>query len=170
MKVKVFADGADKPEMVRLAADPLIAGFTTNPTLMKQSGVPDYEPFAREVLEVVTDKPISFEVFSDELPDMERQARKISVLGRQRLREDPGHDDARAPTDQLVRILSADGINVNVTALMTVAQVERVATSLVESAGAYVSVFAGRIADAGVDPVPTMQTALEISGLIPRSS
>jgi transaldolase len=160
MNVKIFADGADKAEIMRLAEDPRIAGFTTNPTLMRQAGVTDYEFFARDLLETITDRPISFEVFSDDFADMERQAQKIASWGDNVYVKIPVTTTAGLPSDELVLRLSQQGIKVNVTALMTLPQVERVANSLVDTPAAYVSVFAGRIADAGVDPVPTMVAAL----------
>ena len=109
LTVKIFADGADIAGIAAAAEDPLIQGFTTNPTLMRQAGVDDYEQFAREALEVVDGKPISFEVFSDEFDEMERQARRIAALGRERLRQDPGHQHRRAPSDDLIGELAADG-------------------------------------------------------------
>jgi transaldolase len=162
MNVKIFADGADKAAILQLAASPQIAGFTTNPTLMRKAGITDYEFFARDLLETVTDRPISFEVFSDDFAEMERQAQKIASWGDNVYVKIPVTNTAREPSDDLVHSLSEHGIKVNVTALMTVPQVERVVTVLTDSPSAYVSVFAGRIADAGVDPVPTMVQALDI--------
>ena len=127
---------------------------------MRKAGVDDYEAFARKVLETITDRPISFEVFADEPAEMVRQARLIASLGRQRLREDPGHQHRGRPSDDVIRELSADGVQLNVTALMTVAQVETVAAALAGGPGHVVSVFAGRIADTGRDPMPIMAEAL----------
>jgi transaldolase len=162
MKVKIFADGAEKDGIIELAADPRISGFTTNPTLMRKAGVTDYEFFARDLLECVTDRPISFEVFSDEFDEMERQAQKIASWSDNVYVKIPVTNTKGESSSDLVQTLSAHGVKLNVTALMTTAQVERAARDLADSRSAFVSVFAGRIADAGVDPLPTMRSALEI--------
>lgn len=161
LRVKVFADGAELEGIRRLAADPLISGFTTNPTLMHKAGIVDYGRFARQMLEIVVDQPVSFEVFSDEPREMERQARLISAWGTNVYVKIPVTNTAGVPTDDLLRRLSAAGIKLNVTGLLTLAQVERVAACLNDETSAFVSVFAGRIADAGVDPVPVMRAAVE---------
>jgi transaldolase len=162
LRVRVFADGADLEGVRRLAADPLISGFTTNPTLMRKAGIVDYGRFAEEMLEIVSDRPVSFEVFSDEPREMERQARLISSWGENVYVKIPVTDTAGVRTDELLRRLSAAGIKLNVTGLMTVVQVEQVAACLQDGLSAFVSVFAGRIADAGVDPVPVMTSALNV--------
>jgi transaldolase len=161
LTVKIFADGADIAGMLEMAADPLISGLTTNPTLMRQAGVTDYRAFAKEVLAGISDKPISFEVFSDEFPEMERQALEIASLvsnGNVKIPITNTRGESAAP---LVERLSAQGVKVNVTAMMTREQVESVAPALSQGAGGYVSVFAGRIADTGKDPVPVMKDIVE---------
>ncbi|MBE0643767.1 MAG: transaldolase [Bacteroidetes bacterium] len=161
LNVKIFADGAEKAGMLEMAADPLIAGLTTNPTLMRQAGITDYRAFAKEVLADITDKPISFEVFSDEFPEMERQALEIASWGANVNVKIPITNTRGESTAALVERLSSQGVKVNVTAMMTRAQVESVAPALSSGAGGYVSVFAGRIADTGRDPVPTMKEIVD---------
>jgi transaldolase len=156
LRVKLFADGADLDGIAALAADRRITGFTTNPTLMRKAGITEYETFSRNVLDIITGRPISFEVFADEPREMLRQARKIASWGDNVYVKIPVTDTAAKPTDAVVRELTADGVKVNVTALMTEAQVARVLETLAGTPGAYVSVFAGRIADTGRDPVPAM--------------
>jgi transaldolase len=158
--VKIFADGANLDAIIELAGQPHIAGFTTNPTLMRQSGVSDYEGFARKLLEHITDRPISFEVFADERHEMLRQARLIASWGRNVYVKIPVTDTRGASTAAVVRELAASGVHLNVTALMTVPQVETVSQALSGGPAAIVSVFAGRIADTGRDPVPVMTAAL----------
>jgi transaldolase len=162
VQVKIFADGADKEGIVRLAADPRIAGFTTNPTLMRQAGVVDYEYFARDLLGAISQQPISFEVFSDDFADMERQALKIASWGDNVFVKIPITDTTGQSSADLIRRLTAQGIKLNVTALLTVKQVEQATAALAGGADAFISVFAGRIADAGVDPLPTMTAALDV--------
>ena len=162
MKVKIFADGADRAGIERLAADPGISGFTTNPTLMRQAGIVDYESFAHEILEIVTDRPISFEVFSDDLGEMERQALQIATWGSNVNVKIPVTNTKGERTDVLLKRLVEAGTRVNVTALFTVEQVEWVASALANGPDCFVSVFAGRIADAGIDPLPIMKSALEV--------
>ncbi len=161
--VKIYADGADLESMVALAEKPHIAGFTTNPTLMRKSGIDDYEGFARKVLEAITDRPISFEVFADDAAGMLRQARLISSWGENVYVKVPVTDTSRNSTADVVAELTADGVQLNVTALMTVAQVETVTAALAGTRGAIVSVFAGRIADTGRDPIPIMTSALGVT-------
>ena len=161
LRVKIFADGADLAGMLEMAADPLIAGLTTNPTLMRQAGVTDYRAFARAVLDGIQDKPISFEVFSDDFDEMERQALEIASWGANVNVKIPITNTRGESAAPLVARLSARGVKVNVTAMMTLAQVASVAPALSAGAGGYVSVFAGRIADAGVDPVPVMREVVE---------
>jgi transaldolase len=158
--VKVFADGADLEGILELADRPEIAGFTTNPTLMRKSGVTDYEGFARKLLEHITDRPISFEVFADEHREMVRQARLIASWGSNVYVKIPVTDTRGASTAAVVRELAASGVHLNVTALMTVPQVEVATSALAGGPGAVISVFAGRIADTGRDPLPLMRLAL----------
>ena len=167
LRVKVFADGADLEGVRRLAADPIISGFTTNPTLMRKAGIVDYRRFAEEMLEIVADRPVSFEVFSDDPREMERQARLISSWGDNVYVKIPVTNTAGVATDELLRTLSAAGVKLNVTGLTTVPQVEQVAACLRDGVSAFVSVFAGRIADSGVDPVPVMKNALEVLAATP---
>jgi transaldolase len=162
LRIKIFADGADKASMLQTYRNPLVKGFTTNPTLMRKAGVSDYEGFARDVLAAIPDRPISFEVFSDDFDEMERQARFITSWGPNVYVKIPVTDTKGAATAPLIARLARDGIKLNVTALMTVAQVETVASALGNGTRACVSVFAGRIADSGRDPVPIMQAALDV--------
>jgi transaldolase len=162
LSIKVFADGADLEGILELARDPAIAGFTTNPTLMRQSGVTDYEGFARKVLEHVTDRPLSLEVFADEPAEMARQARLIATWGENIYVKIPVTDTDGRSCAPLITELSAEGLRLNVTALLSLAQVSTVAEALSGSRGAIVSVFAGRIADTGRDPVPIMRDALGV--------
>src|SRR6478609_7276692 len=167
-KVKIFADGADLESMIALAERPEIAGFTTNPTLMRKSGVSNYEAFARKVLENIPDHGISFEVFADDLAGMTRQARLISAWGDNVYVKIPVTNTKAESTAEVVRELTADGVKLNVTALMTLTQVKTVTAALRGTAGAIVSVFAGRVADTGRDPLPLMAAALEITSAEPN--
>jgi transaldolase len=160
--VKLFADGADLAGILALYADPAIRGFTTNPTLMRQAGIDDYESFARGLLEAVTDRPISLEVFADDAVDMERQAVKIASWGENVYVKIPVTNTQSEFMGPLLRRLVADGVKVNVTAMMTVAQVEQVTECIAGGPPAYVSVFAGRIADTGRDPLPIMRDSLRV--------
>ncbi len=160
LRVQIFADGADKASIVELSRHPHIKGFTTNPTLMRATGVTDYAGFAQEVLASITDRPISFEVFADEEPEMEEQARHIAAWGKNVFVKVPVMRTNGAPTYDLIRCLSRDGIQLNVTALLPLAQVRSVCAVLQGRAPAYVSVLAGRIADTGRDPVPLMRQAV----------
>jgi len=169
LSVKIFADGANLPGMLDLYRRPYIKGFTTNPTLMRQAGITDYAAFAREVLEAIPDRPISFEVFSDEFADMECQARRIAAWGANVYVKIPVSNTRGEPSYDLVRRLSHDGLRLNVTALMTLAQVEAVADALAGGAPSCVSVFAGRIADTGRDPVPLMTDALRLMRRAPAA-
>jgi transaldolase len=162
LRVKVFADGASIEGIRSLVENPVIAGLTTNPTLMRKVGIEDYEAFAREVLEIVSDKPVSFEVFSDEPGEMLRQARKITSWGDNVYVKIPVTDTSGNFMGDVVRELASEGNKVNVTGMLTLEQVERAAEALGSDAPAYASVFAGRIADAGVEPVPIMTRALEL--------
>jgi transaldolase len=162
LKVKLFADGADKGAMLELYANPLIQGFTTNPTIMRKAGITCYEAFARDILTVIRDRPISFEVFADDFQEMERQAHEIAGWSDNVNVKIPVTNSRAEPALDLIRRLSSDGVKVNVTALLTLNQVREVTDALEGGAPAYVSVFAGRIADTGRDPVPLMAAAVEI--------
>jgi transaldolase len=162
LRIALFADGADLDGIAKLAADPRISGFTTNPTLMRKAGISDYAAFGRSALEIVAGRPISFEVFADELPDMLVQARTLAGWGPNVYVKIPVTNTKGVSTAPVVRELSAAGIRTNVTALMTEAQVESVCASLDGTPGAYVSVFAGRVADTGRDPVPMMQRSAAV--------
>ena len=162
LRVKLFADGAELDGIAKLAANPRIAGFTTNPTLMRKAGIADYEAFSRSVLEIVGGRPISFEVFADDAAEMLRQARKLASWGENVYVKIPVSDTHGTPTSDVVRELTRDGVKVNVTALMTEDQVARVVETLRGTRGAYVSVFAGRVADTGRDPVPMMTRSAKI--------
>lgn len=159
--VKIFADGANLQAILELADHPRIAGFTTNPTLMRRAGVGDYEGFARKLLEHITDRPVSFEVFADEHHEMVRQARLIASWGSNVYVKIPVTDTCGKSTAAVVRELAGSGVHLNVTALMTLAQVEAVTSTLAGGPRAVISVFAGRVADTGTDPVPLMRAALE---------
>jgi transaldolase len=162
LKIKLFADGADCAQIARFQADPLIRGFTTNPTLMRAAGVKDYEAFAHEILKIVNDKPISFEVFADDFPEMERQAMKIASWAENVYVKIPVTNTRREASMKLIARLSHAGVKVNVTAVLTVGQVRDAAAALSGGAPSVISVFAGRIADTGRDPVPIMQEALAL--------
>ena len=162
LSVKIFADGADVAGMLEMYAKPYIKGFTTNPTLMRKAGVSDYRAFARSVLAVIPDRPISFEVFSDEFDEMERQALDIAGWGENVFVKIPITNTRREPAYDLIRKLSAAGVKLNVTAMMTLAQVREVAACAAGGPTCYVSVFAGRMADTGRDPVPLMAAAVEM--------
>ncbi|MDX2079453.1 MAG: transaldolase [Terrimicrobiaceae bacterium] len=165
---KIFADGADKAGMLEMHANPLISGFTTNPTLMRKVGISDYEAFAKDVLMDIRSKPISFEVFSDDFDDMERQARKIASWGENVYVKIPITNTKGESAVPLVERLSQAGVKTNVTAMMTLAQTEAVLPALANSPGAYVSIFAGRIADTGIDPLPVMKAAMERLASYPK--
>jgi transaldolase len=169
LDVKIFADGADLDAILALAADKRIAGFTTNPTLMWKAGLTDYEEFAKRLLERITVHPISFEVFADDAGEMRRQALKISRWGDNVYVKIPVTTTKRESMATLVRELSEAGVKINVTALFTTAQVELITAAVKDGAPSYISVFAGRIADAGIDPMPIMGRAVRIMLDAPRS-
>jgi transaldolase len=169
IKTRIFADGADLKGILALAEDPRIAGFTTNPTLMHKVGLTDYASFAQELLRRITEHPISFEVFADTADEMRRQAHRIAGWGENVYVKIPITSTTGESMAPLVRELSEGGVKVNVTALFTTAQVELIATAVADGAPSYISVFAGRIADAGVDPVPIMARSVEIIERAPRS-
>jgi transaldolase len=162
LHVKIFADGADQASMLELYRNPLIKGFTTNPTLMRKAGVPDFEAFALAVLKTITDRPISFEVFSDEFDEMERQARKIARWGQNVYVKIPITNTRGESSLPLVRRLAQSSIQLNVTALMTLEQVCGAREALAGGPPAFISLFAGRVADTGCDPVPLMAQAVEL--------
>ena len=168
LKIKLFADGADRAQIVAAQANPLISGFTTNPTLMRAAGVKDYEAFAHEVLEVVTERPISFEVFADEFCEMERQAHKIASWAQNVYVKIPVTNTRRESSMELVHRLAHSGVKVNVTAILTLDQVRDASAALGGGAPAVVSVFAGRIADTGHDPVPLMAEAVKLVSAYPN--
>lgn len=159
LKVKIFADGADVAGMVEMYKKPFIKGFTTNPTLMRKAGISDYRGFAKEVLAAIPDRPISFEVFSDDFAEMERQAHEIASWGENVNVKIPVTNTQGEPSYGLVRTLSHAGIKLNVTAVFTLEQVRDIMAHLDPKTPAYVSVFAGRIADTGRDPLPLMAAA-----------
>lgn len=169
LKVKVFADGADKSGMLEMNANPLIKGLTTNPTLMRKAGITDYEAFARDILKDVTEKPLSLEVFSDDFDEMERQALKIASWAPNVYVKIPITNTKREPSYNLIKRLADRGVKLNVTALMTLDQVRDTVASLVPGVPSYISVFAGRIADTGVDPLPLMTKSLEIMAKNPAA-
>lgn len=168
LKIKLFADGANRTQILQYRANPLIRGFTTNPSLMCAAKVEDYEAFAREVLQIVTDQPISFEVFADEFCEMERQARKIASWGDNVYVKVPVTNTQRDSAMELISRLAKSGLKVNVTAVMTLDQVRDAALALGGGAPAVISVFAGRIADTGRDPVPIMAAAAEMVSMYPN--
>ena len=161
LKVKIFADGAEKSAMVDMLKNPVIQGFTTNPTLMRKAGITDYASFARDVLTEIRHLPISFEVFADEFSEMERQAYEIASWGDNVFVKVPVTNTRREPALDLICRLSQRGVKLNVTALLALDQVRDVCSALRKDVPAYVSVFAGRVADTGRDPVPLMAAALE---------
>ena len=167
--VKLFADGADKAGILEMYQNPRIDGFTTNPTLMRKAGITDYDAFAKDILKEIPDKPISFEVFADEFGEMERQAVEIADWGRNVYVKIPVMNTKRKTSYDLVRKLSQAGVQLNITAIMTLEQVRKVAEAVQGGSSSFVSVFAGRVADTGVDPIPMMQEALELLKTSPNA-
>jgi transaldolase len=167
LKIKIFADGAEVAGMLEMYAKPYIKGFTTNPTLMHKAGLTDYRAFARAILAKIKDKPISFEVFSDDFAEMERQAREIATWGQNVYVKIPVTNTRGDSASALAHRLSHDRVKVNVTALMNQAQVREVVHALTGGAPACISVFAGRIADTGRDPMPIMAECLDIMRDVP---
>ncbi len=167
LKIKIFADGADKEGMLEMYKKPYIKGFTTNPTLMRKAGVSDYELFAKEIVRAIPDQPISFEVLSDDFVEMEQQARKISELGENVYVKIPVTNSVGESSLKLVRNLAKAGVKVNVTAIMTLAQVRDMVQVLTDGPPAVISLFAGRVADTGRDPVPLMAAAVELCSISP---
>lgn len=169
LKVQIFADGADKPGMLEMYAKPYIKGLTTNPTLMKKAGITDYRAFCKDILTHIKDKPLSFEVFSDDFAEMERQAMEIASWGDNVYVKIPVTNTKRETCYALVKTLGARGIKMNVTAIMTLTQVRDVVAALEPSVPSYVSVFAGRIADTGCDPLPMMAAAVVMLKIAPAA-
>lgn len=167
--VKIFADGAELDGILALYKNPLIRGFTTNPSLMRKAGVDDYEGFARRLLAAVPDRPVSLEVFADEPREMIQQAETIASWGENVAVKIPVMNTARVFTGPVIRELSEAGISINVTGVMTVAQVRDIAQHLAPQTSAIVSVFAGRVADTGIDPVPLMAEAVKVLAERPRA-
>lgn len=161
LKIKLFCDGADIESILSMYKDPKIKGFTTNPTLMHKVGITDYETFGRKVLAAVPDRPVSLEVFADDMPNMEIQGRKIATWGPNVNVKIPVTNTKGEFTGPLLKTLSSEGVVLNITALMTAGQVEQVAECLDPNTPAIISVFAGRVADTGVDPVPLMKDCLD---------
>jgi transaldolase len=169
LKVKIFADGADKKGMLELNANPLIQGLTTNPTLMRKAGITEFEAFARDILQGIPVKPLSFEVFSDDFPEMKRQAMKINGWAKNVYVKIPitnTRDESALP---LIRELANEGVKLNITAILTLEQVKGVAQALNPKVPSFVSVFAGRIADTGMDPIPHMRECKKILAGMPKA-
>ncbi|MGD0720727.1 MAG: transaldolase [Roseiarcus sp.] len=169
LKVKIFADGADIDGIVKMSQNPLIKGFTTNPTLMRKAGVADYESFARRIIAAVPDYPVSFEVFADDFDEMIAQGRAIASWGKNVNVKVPITDTNGNLATRVIQTLSGEGIVLNVTAIMTLDQVRAIAKAQNPEAASIVSVFAGRIADTGVDPVPHMRECLKLLAGQPRA-
>ncbi len=169
LKVRIFADGADLDGITNHSRNPLIRGFTTNPTLMRKAGVSDYRAFARDVLHVIGGRPVSFEVFSDEFAEMERQAREIASWAPNVFVKIPVTNTRREFSGALIERLARAGVQLNITAIMTLDQVRRVLHHLQPETRSYVSVFAGRIADTGRDPVPLMAEAVRLLQVNPQA-
>jgi len=169
LNVKLFADGADRAGMLEMYEKPYIRGFTTNPTLMKKAGISDYERFAHEILQEIRDRPISFEIFADDFDEMERQALKIRTWGENVYVKIPVSNTRQEMSYGLIERLSGAGVHLNITAILTLEQVRAVAAAVQNGPASVVSVFAGRIADTGLDPVPVMSEALEILGVAPQA-
>ena len=170
LKIKIFADGADLKSIEALNSLNYVKGFTTNPTLMRKSGIADYAKFAKDVLKIVKDKPISFEIFSDDIKEMERQAIEIASWGANANVKIPITNTKGKSTADLIGRLSKQGVMCNVTAIFTIEQLKSILNILDNSASAFLSVFAGRIADAGIDPIPIMQESVLSQKLKPKTS
>jgi transaldolase len=169
LKIHLYADGADKAGILDLYAKPYIRGLTTNPTLMKKAGITDYEAFARDILQTVTAKPISLEVFADDFPEMKRQALKIAGWGKNVYVKIPITNTRAESAVPLIRELAAQGVQLNITAILTLDQVRAVAAVLNPTVPSVVSIFAGRIADTGVDPMPIMRESRQILAGQPKA-
>jgi transaldolase len=169
LKVKIYADGADRAGMLAMYARPYIKGFTTNPTLMRKAGITDYRAFAREMLKAIPDRPISFEVFADEAPEMKRQAYEIASWGHHVYVKIPITNTRAEATVDLVHTLAHSGVKVNITAVMTLDQVKAITAAVFGGEPCLVSIFAGRIADTGRDPVPLMSEAAQLLHTAPNA-
>jgi transaldolase len=169
LKIRIFADGADKKGMLELNANPVIQGLTTNPTLMRKAGITAFEAFARDILQGITIKPVSFEVFSDEFPEMKRQALKINSWAKNVYVKIPITNTRDESSLPLIRELANEGVKLNITAILTLEQVKGVAQALNPKVPSFVSVFAGRIADTGVDPIPHMLECKKILTGMPKA-
>jgi len=169
LKVKIFADGADKAGMLDMYKNPQVKGFTTNPSLMRKAGVTDYEAAAKDIVKAIPDRSISFEVFADDFAEMERQARRITTWGKHVSVKIPITNTKRESALPLVKKLSQEGIALNVTALFTLEQVQGVVDAVKGGAPCFVSVFAGRIADTGIDPLPIMAESVKRLGAAPNT-
>ena len=169
LNVKIFADGADKTTMLEMYAKSHIHGLTTNPTLMRKSGITDYKKFCLDILQSIKDKPLSFEVFSDDFKEMERQALEIADWGDNVYVKIPITNTKKETCYDLVKTLSQEGVKLNVTAMMTLDQVQNVVNNLNPNVASYISIFAGRIADTGRDPIPIMKEALNLMKAQPLS-
>jgi transaldolase len=169
LQIKIFADGADKAGMLEMYNKPFIKGFTTNPTLMNRAGIKDYQAFAKDILRSIPDRPISFEVFSDDFAEMERQALEISSWGENVYVKIPITNSKQEPSYTLIKRLSSQKVKLNVTAIMTLVQIINLLSVLDARVPSYVSVFAGRIADTGRDPVPLMAAAVELLRVNPEA-
>lgn len=169
LKVQIFADGADKTGMLEMYSKPYIKGLTTNPTLMKKAGIADYRAFCKDILIHIKDKPLSFEVFSDDFAEMERQAMEIAGWGDNVYVKIPVTNTKREPCYSLVKKLGERNVKMNVTAIMTMNQVENVVAALNPIVPSYVSIFAGRIADTGKDPLPIMVAAVQMLKVAPKA-
>jgi len=169
LKIKIFADGADKKTMLEMYNTSFIQGLTTNPTLMRAAGIKNYKSFCEDILKSITDKPVSLEVFADDFQEIERQAREISSWADNVYVKIPITNTKSQPSYHLIKKLSSDGIKLNITAIMTIKQVKETVQALSNDVPSYISVFAGRIADTGVDPVPIMKEALSLMKSNPLS-
>jgi len=168
LKVKIFADGAEKSAMVEMNSNPLVSGFTTNPSLINKAGISNYLDFVREMVSIIRNKPISFEVFSDDFETMEEEAKLLSSFGQNVYVKVPITNTRGESSFSLIERLSAAQVKLNITAITTASQVRHILPSLEKSVGAIVSVFAGRIADTGIDPIPTMKEALQMIKNFPQ--
>lgn len=169
LNIKIFADGANKTDMLEMHKKPFIKGLTTNPTLMKKAGVSDYREFCKEIASKITNKPLSFEVFSDDFDEMERQAKEIASWGKNVFVKIPVTNTKKQTCYELVKKLSSMNIKLNITAVMTLSQVHKITSVINPDVPIYISVFAGRIADTGRNPVPMMAAALEIIKIAPSA-
>ena len=169
LKTKIFADGADKAAMLEMNQKPFIKGLTTNPTLMNKAGIRDYRAFCKDILSLIKDKPLSFEVFSDDFKEMERQALEIASWGDNVYVKVPITNTKSDPCYLLLKKLAKENVKLNVTALMTLDQVSNIVESLDVAVPSYISIFAGRVADTGRDPLPIMKSALDIMKINPLS-